>query len=217
MATFSGQRVPIGVAAPESPHKIGQRAGDQEILLHEAQSLPRGRGVVRIEHSREGFGRERFGQGADEIAAAESLKVEVVRRRRGPEPKRIDGLAAVAHHRAIKRDADQTRRLADDCAQGPAAHLERAVQLDFDLLLRPSDLPRVRAAKPVVRLFVLPAVLRWTGGTCRIHTADRSPWPGAASWPSSRGSTPPGARARRYPGPRRVPVRAGRANRGSSA
>ena len=51
------------------------------------------------------------------------------------------------------------RRLAGDGARAAAAHLERAVQLDFDLLVAADDLPRVRAAEPVVRLFVLPAVL----------------------------------------------------------
>ena len=35
-----GQRAPVGVAAAEAPHEVGQRAGDQEILLHEAQPLP---------------------------------------------------------------------------------------------------------------------------------------------------------------------------------
>ena len=119
-----GKRAPIGVAPTEAAHEIGQRAGHQKILLHEAQSLSLSRGVVRIEYSREGFGSERLGQRTYKIAAAESLKVEVVRCGGGPEPKCVDGFAAVTHHRAIKRDADQTRRLAKDGAQGPAAHLE---------------------------------------------------------------------------------------------
>src|SRR6266550_4755521 len=42
---------------------------------------------------------------------------------------------------------------------GAPADLEGAVQLDFHLVVRASDLPGVRAAEPVVRLFVLPAVL----------------------------------------------------------
>ena len=50
-------------------------------------------------------------------------------------------------------------RPAGDGAQGAAAQLERAVERDLDLLVRPRDLPRVRAAQPVVRLLVLPAVL----------------------------------------------------------
>ena len=104
-----GKRVPIGVAAPEAPHQIGQRAGDQKILLHEAQSLPHARRVVGIEHPREGFGRERLGHRADEIAVAELLEIEVIGRRRGPEPQRVDGLAAVADDGPIERDADQPR------------------------------------------------------------------------------------------------------------
>ena len=46
--------------------------------------------------------------------------------------------AAVAHHRAIERLAKQDRRSADDHPQAPAAHLERAAELDLHLLLRPS-------------------------------------------------------------------------------
>ena len=154
-----GERAPIGVAAPETPDQIGQRAGDEEILLHEAERLPHARGVVRIEHPRQRFGRERLGQGADEIAAAEFLEVEEIGRAGGPEPERVDGLAPVAHHRAIVRDADQAGRPADDCAQAAAVHLERAVQPDFHLLVRACDFPGVRPAQPVVRLFALPAVL----------------------------------------------------------
>ena len=74
MATFSRKRTPIGVVAPEAAHEIGQRAGDQKILLHEAQSLPHARGVVRIQDPRERFGLEGLGHRADEIAVTEFLK-----------------------------------------------------------------------------------------------------------------------------------------------
>ena len=37
------------------------------------------------------------------------LKIEVFRRRRGPEPKRIDRLSSIAHHGTIKRNTDQAR------------------------------------------------------------------------------------------------------------
>ena len=49
--------------------------------------------------------------------------------------------------------------LAEDGVQGAATELEGATQLDFHLLVRPHDLPGIRPAEPVVRLFVLPAVL----------------------------------------------------------
>ena len=124
MATFSGQGAPVGVARAETPHEIGQRAGDQKIFLHKTQSLPHGGVIVGIQHPGQRFGLECLGQRADEIAAAEFLKVEVIVCRRGPEPQRIDGLAAVADDRAIERNADESRWTADDRAQGAAAHLE---------------------------------------------------------------------------------------------
>ena len=65
--------------------------------------------VIGIQHTGQRFGPERLGQRADEIAAAEFLKVEVIRRGRGPKPQRVDGLAAVTHHGPIERNADQSR------------------------------------------------------------------------------------------------------------
>ena len=61
---FLGKRAPVGVAAPEAAHEIGQRAGDQEILLQEPQPLASCCGVVGIQHARQRFGRERLGQRA---------------------------------------------------------------------------------------------------------------------------------------------------------
>ena len=113
MATFSGSALQSALLAPEAPHEIGQRAGDQKVLLHKAQALPHARGVVGIQDPRERFGRERLRHRADEIAAAEFLKVEVIGGRRGPEPERVDGLAAVAHHGTIEGNADQAGRPAD--------------------------------------------------------------------------------------------------------
>ena len=43
---FLRQHAPVGVAAPEAPHQIGQRTGDEKILLHRAQSLAHAGGVV---------------------------------------------------------------------------------------------------------------------------------------------------------------------------
>ena len=79
-----GERAPIGIAAAEAPDEIGQRAGDQEILLHEAQALSHAGGIVWIQHAGQRFGRESPSQGADKIAAAELLKVEIVGCSGGP-------------------------------------------------------------------------------------------------------------------------------------
>src|SRR5262245_24629025 len=142
---FIGKRAPVEVVRPEPPYEIGERAGDEKIFLYKPQSLSHARVVVGIQYTGQRFGLERLRQRADEIAAAEFLKVEIILRRRGPEAKCIDGLAAVACHRAIERDADQNGWPADHGAQSATPHLERAVERHLHRLVRSTDLPRVRA------------------------------------------------------------------------
>src|ERR1051325_6130083 len=86
------------------------------------------------------------------------LKIEVIGCARGPETQCVDGLAAIANYGPIKGNTDQARGLPNDSAQAPAVHLEGAVELDFNLLLRAVSLPRVREAEPIVRLFLLPPI-----------------------------------------------------------
>src|SRR5882757_7995716 len=139
---FFRQRIPIGVVALEASYKIGKRAGHEKIFLHEPQSLSEACGVVRGEYAREGLGLERLGHRTDEISVTECLKLKVIGGFRRPEAKCVDVLAAVTNNGAIKGDADQTGCLTRDRAQGPALHLERAIQLDFNFLVRARDFPR---------------------------------------------------------------------------
>src|SRR5262249_27539362 len=94
----------------EAAHQVGQGASDEEILLDEAQALPTGRGVIGIQHPGKGFRFESLTQRSDEVCGAEFLKVEVIWCCRSPEPESVDRLSSIAHDRAIKRYADQTRR-----------------------------------------------------------------------------------------------------------
>ena len=115
-----GQRGPLVAGGAEPADRVGERARHQEVPLQEAQSLPcRGR-VVRIEHARQRFGRERLSQRADEVAAAELLEVEVVRRCGRPQAQRIDGASAVADHGTVVRNADERRRPARTVRSAPA-------------------------------------------------------------------------------------------------
>ena len=87
---FVGECVPVGVGHAKTAHEIRERAGHEKIFLHETQPLPHGCVIVGIEHPCKRFGPEGFRQSPDEITAAEFLEVEVILRRRGPEPQRID-------------------------------------------------------------------------------------------------------------------------------
>ena len=153
-----GKRAPVGVRLPEAAHQVGERAGDEEVLLEEAQTLTAHGGVVGIQHARERLRRERIGQRLGELAAAEALEVEVVRSRRRPQAQRIDRLAAVSDHGPVVGNADQAGREPRNQLQAPLAHRERAAEVHHHLLARTRDLPGILPAQPVVRLLVLPAV-----------------------------------------------------------
>ena len=141
MATLSGSWLQSLLRVPETPHQVGQRAGDQEILLHETQALALAGRVVGIKHARDGLRQERLGHGADEVAVAEGLEIEEVRRGRLPQSERVDGLAAVADDRAVVGHADQPDLLPGTRAQPSPADLEPAVQPDSDLLVQTRALP----------------------------------------------------------------------------
>ena len=158
IATLSGKRVPVVAAAAEPRHDIGQRAGDQEILLDEPQAFAAGRRVVGVEDPRERLGRDLLVDGVEEVAAAELQEVEVVMCRRAPEPQRVDRPAAVADDRPVVRRADEGRRDVPDHLEPPLLQLEGAVQPDVHGLPRAADLPGVGTAEPVVGVLDLPAV-----------------------------------------------------------
>ena len=81
--------------------------------FHVASVIPDRKGKVEagVGHAQKtplrGLRFESLGHGTDKLAVAEYLKVKELGRGRGPEPERIDGFAAVAHHRPIERDPNQ--------------------------------------------------------------------------------------------------------------
>src|SRR5438046_9129533 len=107
---FLGEQAPVGVGPTKTAYEIGQRTGDQEILLHKAQALSLACGIVRIQNARERFGRQGFRERADEVAGAESLEVKKIRRRRSPEAERVDCLPAIPNGRALERNAEHALR-----------------------------------------------------------------------------------------------------------
>jgi hypothetical protein len=115
------QRRPVRVGTPKPPQQVREGASHQEVFLHQTEPFAHIRRVVRVEHAGERLRSEPLGQRTDEIAAAESLEVEVVRRCCGPEPQRIDGLAAVTDDRPVQGNADQGGRSAGNGVESAAA------------------------------------------------------------------------------------------------
>src|SRR5262245_41846880 len=151
--------VPVLVGAPEALDEIAQRTGHKEIFLHETQALTHAGRVVGIEHPSERFRGERLRDRANKIAMTENFEVEVIRRRGLPKSEGVDGLASETNDGPVERDADQLGGPPKDGSQASAARFERAVQMNFDLLVWPGDLPRIRPAQPIVRSFLLPTIL----------------------------------------------------------
>ncbi len=155
---FLGQRVPIVVVATKPADEVREGTGDQEIFLHETQTLPPGGRVIRIEYAGQARRLERLRDRTDELAVAEFLEIKIVRGTGSPEAQRVDRPASVTHDRPIVGYADEVRRLAHDRSQVSAADLIGAIEPDCHFLVRPGHLPRVLAAQPVVGLFLLPAI-----------------------------------------------------------
>src|SRR3984957_3994939 len=98
---------PIRVMALETAHQVGHGTREQEMLLQKAQSLPLRRRIVGIEHAGQRLRLESFTECAHEVSGAKLFKIEIIGRRRGPEPERVDCLSTITHYGAIKRDTDQ--------------------------------------------------------------------------------------------------------------
>jgi len=130
------------IVAAEAAHEIGQGAGDQEVLLGEAQPLSQLCGVVRIEDAGQGLRGDAAGQGAHEVARAEVLEVEIVLRCRAPQPQAVDRAARSpppAGHRECRSASTDDW---DDPHVAPM-HLEGAAERDLHGLAAARDFPGV--------------------------------------------------------------------------
>ena len=146
--------------AQDAEHVL-QRAGDEEILLFEAQLLAAQLLVVRIEDLAEVLRDDLLVDGAVVIAAVEAGEVEGFRRLGAPQAQRIRGVAVIAENESVVRHS------IDDFVRHPA-HAQPLVLVD--VLLRaaaefdahgpfgPDELPRVAEAQPPVGFLDLPAV-----------------------------------------------------------
>ena len=71
MATLSGRAFQSLPRRRNRATMSAERAGDQEILLDEAEVAAAGRGVVGVEDARQDLGGDLLVDGVEEVAAAE--------------------------------------------------------------------------------------------------------------------------------------------------
>ncbi len=147
------KRGPCVAGRPKAADRVSQRAGDQEVLLEEAQSLSFRRRVVRVEDARQRFGRERLGQRPDEIAAAELLEVEVLGSRCRPQAQRVHCFSAVSDYRPVVGSAYQGGRSVPHQAKRPRVNVKRTGETALPPLRWVSPLPTGRDAPASDRRF----------------------------------------------------------------
>src|SRR4029077_9483114 len=122
----------------------------EEIFLYEAQRLASAGGIVGIKHTGDGFCGQGFSKGGDEIAAAEFLKVKVIRSRRSPQAKCVDVLSAISDNRPIIRNPEKAGRLSSNGPHHALAYDKGGFQIEAYAGGRGSHFPWVGAAQPIV-------------------------------------------------------------------
>ena len=156
-----GQHFDLLVLLAEAPEDIAQRAGDQEIFLHQPQLLAAHHRVGGIQYARDIFRLDLLLDGANVVAAVEDLDVEVFRSTRREQPQPVHGLAEIADDRHVCRYADHDLLRIPNLFQAVfhfARPVDLAVQRDVDRFFRMLDLEWSAVGLPAVRLLALEAV-----------------------------------------------------------
>jgi hypothetical protein len=153
----------VGRVAVVAADDVAQRAGDEEILLHEAQLLAVLGLVVRIKHLRDGLADGLLAHGLHVAAAVEGGEVEVLGGFRGPEAEQVDGAGAEARRRDVVRHAEDG--LGADPARAIVAAvvehvLDAAVELHRLGVFRAGHFPGIAEEHPVVGMLDLVALFK---------------------------------------------------------
>ena len=177
----------------EAADDVAQRAGDEEVLLDQAQLLARLGLVIRVKNLGDRLalrlGRERLAV----AAAVERLEIDLLRRARFPQAQEIHRVGAVAGDRDVVGHADDLRRVhpaRDVVALVVEDVFHVAVELDRLRVFRPHDFPRRAEAHPVVGQLDLVAVAEFLAEEAELvmdAVADRRD---NRAWPANRGSRP---------------------------
>ena len=155
------QRMQVAVGLQVALHDVLQRGRDEEIFLPQPQLAPSDRGVARVEDFRDRFGAHLLAQRTDMVATVERIEPQRIGSARRPQPQRIHVLAAQADDRRVVGDRlDRLVRVPDRAPRAaPGQRFDPAAEWDVVDHLRAHELPRVGERQPVLRIFLLPAVL----------------------------------------------------------
>ena len=106
MANFSGKASNVACLQLVAADDVGDRAGDEEVLLLEPQRLALLALVVGVEDLGDVLGVDLLLDGAPEVPFVEELQVEVARGARRPEAQRVRGVGPVADDERVVGQPD---------------------------------------------------------------------------------------------------------------
>ncbi|OQB89404.1 MAG: hypothetical protein BWX86_02467 [Verrucomicrobia bacterium ADurb.Bin122] len=157
-----GKVVPrVGGTFAVAADDVVQRAGDEEVLLHQAQLFAVFGLIVRIKHLGNGLALCLFAHRLDPAAAVEGFEVKLLGGFRGPQAQEVHRLGAVAHDRNVVGHAEDALRL-HPAGRRVAAVVEIVdhlpIEVDFQRVLRAADFPRITVDQPVVGMLDLVAI-----------------------------------------------------------
>ena len=159
--TRSGSRCRSKSLRQHLVDEVAHRAGDEEVLLLQAQLLALRRGVLGVEHHRDLLGEGLVAHGLDVVAGVELGEVEGAGRLGAPQPQRVDAPVAVAgDHVVVGHAEDVPVRTPSGCARAVVVGvlLGAAAELHAHGVLGVRELPRVAELQPRVGVLDLPAV-----------------------------------------------------------
>ena len=157
-----GKGVPVRVVLAVAADDVAHRAGDQEVLLDEAQLLARVGGVGGIEHLGDGLRPVLLLHRLHVFALVEHIQAEALGGARAPQAQHVDRVHPEADDRHVVGHAFQHLPVHPDrlLAAAHGGHvLDAAIDQHGHGVLGAHHLPRVAELQPVVRALLLPAVL----------------------------------------------------------
>ncbi len=157
-----GQQRQLTVQLLVPADEILQRRGCEEEFLTQPQDFAGRCFVAGIQDARNRLEPNAIGQRADVVAAIEVLERNRIGGARGPQPKRIHAPAAPTGDRRVEcHGRHRFLRMPDMARRSVAVDklLHGAAEVHAVDDVRPLELPRIAERQPVLRQFVLPAVL----------------------------------------------------------
>src|SRR5215469_7503032 len=142
-------------------HEILERSRREEILLAQAQFLSSGRRVAWIEDFRDRLGPDALGLRTKMITLVEESKAQWFAGSRRPQAQRVHMTPAPAHNRRVMSDRQHDFGGVPHISKRPILpmdHLDSPAKPDLECDFAALKLPRIAGFKPVLWVFVLPAV-----------------------------------------------------------